>query len=62
MITNNRNIETAKIGMWFLVARNDVANPRFCTSEPSDHNLCNWRTTLEVAELEEKAQQSTKEV
>ena len=43
MVTNRSNIVTTTIGVCFLVASNDVVNPRFCTSEPSEHNLGNWR-------------------
>ena len=58
MVTNKRNIVAAGIGMCFLVASNDFVNLRFCTSEPSEHNVDNWRlekreaTTLEMIELE----------
>ena len=68
MITNKRNIVTATIGMWFLVARNDVVNPHFFTSEPSELNFGNCRlekieeTTIEMMELEEKARRRNKAV
>ena len=58
MVTNTCNIVTATIGIFFLVARNDVVNPRFCASEPSEHNFGNWildkgeATNLEMVELE----------
>ena len=42
MSTNKGIIVTATIGMCFLVARNDVVNPCFCTSEPGENNFGNW--------------------
>ena len=68
MNTNKINILTAKIGMWFIVTRDDVINPRFCTSKPGDNNFGNWIlekrevTTLEMVELEEKARRRNKAV
>ena len=68
MITNKRNIVTATIGVFFLVSRNDVVNPHFCTSESSERNFGNQKlekreaTNLEMAELEEKAWWHTKAV
>ena len=56
MVTNKRNIVTATIGMWFLVAKNDTVNTRFYTSKPNDHNFGNGglenreATTIEMVE------------
>ena len=68
MVTNKRNIVTVTIGMCFLVVRNDFVNPRFCTSEASEHNLGNWilerreAATIKMMEPEEKARRCTKAV
>ena len=44
MITNRRNIVTETIGNIFMLARNDIPNPRLITSEPNEYTFGGWRT------------------
>ena len=48
MLANRRNMVTEGIGMIFLIARNDIMNVRYCTTEPCEH----WFPGLRVDKRE----------
>ncbi len=53
MLANRRNIATEAIAFVFLFVREDIVNPRRCTSEPCEHTFGGWRTDRCEATLEE---------
>lgn len=53
MLPSKRNSATEAIGFMFLFPRNDVENPRYCTTEPTEHTFGGWRVQRSEATIEE---------
>ena len=53
MMTNKRNMVLETVVMLFLVTRNDVSQPRCCTSESNEHTFGNRWQILREFNLEQ---------
>ena len=53
MLPSKRNSATKAIGFMFLFPQKDVENPRYCTTEPTEHTFGGWRVQRSEATIEE---------